>query len=46
MSTRKQMRLARQTSDLVTAAPQVIAARVVRMMTAGAAPSARDQAEL
>ncbi|MEJ7138777.1 polyhydroxyalkanoate granule-associated phasin [Amphibiibacter pelophylacis] len=38
-------RLAEQTTALALAAPQVVAHRVGRMMTAGPMPSARDQAE-
>lgn len=44
-SYRKATRLARQTSDLALAAPQVVAHRVARMAAAGAQPSARDQRE-
>ena len=43
--TNKRWRFTRQGSDLMTAAPQVIAARMVRMATAGLSPSARDRRE-
>ena len=46
MPTRRSKSLAVQTIDLGVAVPQVIAHRVLRMVIAGAAPSARDRKEL
>lgn len=41
----KKAKLARQTQELAQAAPQVVAMRLGRMMTAGSVPSARDRRE-
>jgi hypothetical protein len=43
--TRKSRSLAAQTIELGVAAPQVIAHRLARMVSAGASPSARDRQE-
>ena len=42
---RSALKYARQTAEMNTAAQQVIAHRMTRMLTAGATPSARDRAE-
>jgi hypothetical protein len=44
-SRRKSVRLARQTSELVLAVPQVVAHRLTRMALSGPVPSARDRRE-
>lgn len=44
-SRRKAARLHRQTSELMLAAPQVVAHRLGRMAVAGPRPSAKDQRE-
>ena len=44
-SRRKAARLSRQTSELMLAAPQVVAHRLGRMAVAGPKPSLRDQRE-
>jgi hypothetical protein len=44
-SNRKAASVARQTTDLALAAPQVVAHRLARMAAAGPRPSARDQRE-
>ncbi len=41
----KQLRLSRRSTELATAVPQVVSARVDRMMRAGPVPSLRDQQE-
>ncbi|MEJ6022077.1 hypothetical protein [Ramlibacter sp. PS4R-6] len=43
--THSSARLARQSTELALAAPQVVMHRMARMATAGASPSARDRAE-
>ena len=45
MSRRKAARLGRQASELMVAAPQVVAHRLGRMAVAGSRPSAKDQRE-
>lgn len=45
MSRRKAARLGQQASELMAAAPQVVAHRLGRMAAAGARPSAKDQRE-
>ena len=44
-SHRKALRLNKQTAELMTAAPQVVAHRITRMALAGNKPSASDQRE-
>ena len=44
-NTRKALQLAKQTTELSFAAPQVVALRVARMATAGADPSDEDRRE-
>lgn len=41
----KQLRLSRRSSELASAVPQVVGARVGRMLQAGPVPSLRDQQE-
>ncbi len=41
----KQLRLSRRSSELAAAVPQVVGARVGRMMRAGPVPTLRDQGE-
>ena len=45
MTSSKQYRLSRRSSELANAVPQVIAMRVGRMMGGGLMPSAKDQQE-
>ena len=45
MTAGKRAKLARKSGELMQAAPQVVAVRVGRMLTAGPQPSARDRRE-